>query len=94
MISDFNIEELEQMAKFNIPEDEKKGTKRIMDRLVADFGKLSAVSTEGVKPLIHGIELENILREDKVIQNFDRDTLLENAPEHEKGYFKAPRTID
>jgi len=94
MTNDFDIAELEQMAKFSIPEDEKNELKKHMEFLVKDFEKLNSVDVGGTAPLIHGIELVDIFREDKVIKKIDRETLLENAPEHEKGYFKVPMTID
>jgi len=94
MSYDFDIDSLMLLAKFSLPEDEKEEIKERMEFLVRDFAGLSEVSTDAVEPLIHGLELENVLREDKVVMDFDRDTLLSNAPEHEKGYFKVPRTVE
>ena len=94
MPHNINIGKLEKQAKFILSETEKSETNKIMEFLEGDFEKLSNVDTGGVKPLIHGIELCNIFREDKAIKKIDRETLLENAPEHENGYFTVPKTID
>ena len=94
MSNDINISALEQMAKFNVPKSEMDEMNKHIEFLMKDFEKLSSVETDGVKPLIYGIELENILREDEVIKKIEREKLLENAPEHERGYFKVPMTID
>lgn len=94
MSENFKIKELEQMAKFIVPEADRNKTEEYMEFLMNDFEKLNDVVTDGVKPLIHGIELENVFREDKIIKKIDRETLLKNAPESEKGFFKVPMTID
>jgi len=94
MSDKLNITALEQMAKFNLPESEKSEIYKYMEFLRADFEKLASVDTDGAKPLIYGIELNNVFRDDKVKKDIDREKLLTNAPEHENGYFKVPRTID
>jgi len=91
---DVRIEELEQMAKFNIPEQEKAEMVKYLGYLTADFEKIAEADTEGIDPLFYGIELSNIFREDVAMQNIPREKLLESAPEHEDGYFKVPRTLE
>lgn len=94
MSEDVDINELEKMAKFRLTEKERGEAKEYMEFLTFDLDKLQQADTDGVKPLIHGIELENVFREDVAIKIIDRETLLESAPEHEDGYFKVPKTID
>ena len=88
------VRELEQLAKIELTGSERADAEKYMEFLEADFSKLADVDTSGVKPLIHGIELANIFRDDIAIKNIDRETLLKTAPEHEDGFFKVPKTID
>ena len=100
MSIDINIQELEKMAKLNLSDDERSEIKKYMEFLV-DRGfirgdeafSIGIIGGEEIRPLIHGIELKNVLREDKAEKKFDRETLLKSAPEHADGYFKVPKTI-
>ena len=94
MPANIDISELEKMAKLRLSENEKDEISNFLEFLTCDLEKLSQIRTAEVKPLIHGIELTNIFREDKSAKWISRDKLLENAPEHEDGYFKVPKTID
>ncbi|MCL1808506.1 MAG: Asp-tRNA(Asn)/Glu-tRNA(Gln) amidotransferase subunit GatC [Clostridiales bacterium] len=94
MPTDANILELERMAKLGLPESERGEIRKYMEFLACDFEKLRQVNTEGIKPLIHGIELENIFREDKAEKMIGRETLLQNAPEHEDGCFIVPMALE
>jgi len=89
-----NISDLEKQAKLCLTVEEKNEISEYAEFLISDFEKLAEVDTAGVKPLIHGVELNNIFREDKAVNNIDREKLLENAPEQENGYFVVPKTID
>ena len=49
---------------------------------------------DGVEPMIHVVDLVNVLREDKASQPFTRDALLEGAPEAMDGYWQVPRLLE
>ena len=93
-MADFNIKELEKMAKLALSAEEEKEMTRYMEFLTGDFGKLSEVCTDGVEPMVFGAELINVFRDDIPAEYANRDALLKNAPEQENGYFKTPRTVE
>lgn len=91
---EFDLKALGGMAKLDISEAEEKELRKYMEFLTDDFDKLGQAVTGEVKPLIHGIELVNVFRDDKPVEKTDRDILLKSAPEHENGYFKVPKTVE
>ena len=94
MSKEINIRALERMAKIELSDSERDVMAKYLEYLTgSSFDRLAGSGLDEVKPLIHGIELENVFREDRAEKNFDRETLLKNAPEHADGYFKAPKTI-
>lgn len=93
MIMEIKLQELEQMAKVRLSETEHDTT-QIIDFLVSDFKKLPQIDTTDVKPLVHGIELLNVFREDCTNKTISREKLLESAPEHHDGYFEVPKTLE
>lgn len=55
---------------------------------------MDAVDTTDVKPMVHVVDLVNVLREDEVHKDFSRDRLQEGAPEATDGYWQVPRLLD
>lgn len=55
--------------------------------------KINEVDTEGVKPTLYPVSLENVFREDKVEPSLERDRALANAPEERDGQFRVPKIM-
>jgi aspartyl-tRNA(Asn)/glutamyl-tRNA(Gln) amidotransferase subunit C len=52
--------------------------------------RISKLDLEGVEPTSHVIELENVLRPDQPRPSWDRDRMLESAPDPADGAFRVP----
>ena len=52
------------------------------------------VSVEGLNETIGANDNCNVFRKDEVKDFGDRDALLQNAPEQERGMFKIPKVIN
>ncbi len=50
--------------------------------------------TEGFEPMVHLVDLTNVLREDVSVQEFSRDELQQSAPEEMDGYWQVPRLVE
>jgi len=94
MAIELNMPELERIAKLRLSETERAEMASCLDFLTEDFGRLASIDTADVTPLIHGIELSNRFREDRVVKTISREKLLENAPEQSDGYFRVPKTLE
>jgi aspartyl-tRNA(Asn)/glutamyl-tRNA(Gln) amidotransferase subunit C len=90
----FDIEKLSKMAKFRLHEEEVENAEAIMEFLIADFDEIAKVDTKDTKPFVYAVNLPNRLRKDEVINTFDREILLQNAPDKSDGYFKVPKTVE
>ena len=54
---------------------------------------LSKVNTEGIEEMVHVMPMTNVLREDKRIQPFSRESLLEGAPQRNEDSWQVPRLV-
>ena len=54
---------------------------------------LKDVNTDDVEPMVHVMEMTNILREDERIQNFSRSDLLKSAPQCSDDSWQVPRLV-
>ena len=63
-------------------------------KMSMEESKLADYPMENIEPMVHNIDLINVLREDKQIKNFTRDELQEDAPEKMDGYWQVPRLVE
>jgi len=89
-----NLEKLESLVKIKLTDEERIAAFEYFDCWIEKFGVLESIDTESIEPLISVSTLENVLREDISYKLFDRETLIENAPEQHDGYIVVPRILE
>lgn len=94
VISDETIEYVGILAKLELSDVEKEEAKKDMGRMLDYIDKLNELDTEGVEPMSHVFSMNNVFREDVVVNGDDRENILKNAPEQKDGAFKVPRTVE
>jgi len=85
---------LESLSKINLTDTEKNIAVEFFDFFTVKFDLLENIDTENIEPLVTVSALENVMREDIAYKMISRETLLENAPEENNGYFVVPRILD
>lgn len=94
MITDETIEYVGILAKLELSDEEREQAKSDMGRMLDYIDKLGELDTADVEPMSHVFPLQNVFREDVVINGDDRERLLSNAPQEKDGMFMVPRTFD
>ncbi len=61
--------------------------------IISYFDKLRELDTEGVAPMPHAVELQDVLADDEPVESLPRDRALDNAPDTDGKFFKAPRVL-
>ena len=71
-----------------------------LDELTVQLGKivdlvdqLSLVNTDGIEPMVHAIELENVLKADEIQPSLDRRKALANAPDADEECFRVSAVL-
>lgn len=71
-----------------------------VETLTSQLGKileyvdiLSEVDTSNVEPLVHAIELSNVLRDDEPCPSLPREQTLANAPKTDGRFFLVPQIL-
>ena len=65
-----------------------------MEEMLNYIDKLNELDTTGVEPMSHVFPVQNVFREDVVVNGDDRENILKNAPEEKDGSFVVPKTVD
>ena len=94
IISDETIEYVGTLAKLELSEEEKEKAKKDMGSMLDYIDKLNELDTTGVEPMSHVFPVQNVFREDVVVNGDDRENILKNAPEEKDGSFVVPKTVD
>jgi len=94
IISDETIEYVGILAKLELSEEDKKQAKTDMGNMLDYIDKLNELDTKDVEPMAHIFPVNNVFREDVVMNEDDRDSILLNAPEKKDGAFKVPKTVE
>lgn len=92
-ISDETIEYVGILAKLELSDEEKEHAKKDMGEMLDYIDKLNELDTTGVEPMSHVFPVNNVFREDVVINGDGSVATLSNAPEKKDGGFKVPKTI-
>lgn len=93
VISDETIEYVGILAKLELSDAEKEQAKKDMGEMLDYIDKLNELDTTGVEPMSHIFPVNNVFREDVVINGDGSGVTLANAPEKKDGGFKVPKTI-
>lgn len=93
IISDETIEYVGILAKLELSKEEKEQAKQDMGKMLDYIDKLNELDTEGVEPMSHVFPVNNVFREDVVMNGDGHEAALANAPSCKEDGFKVPKTI-
>ena len=88
------VEHVAHLGRLNLSEDELQKFAGQLDAIIEYMAKLDKLDTEGVEPMLHGIDGRQTFRPDEVGESLPREDALANAPESGSGCFRVPRIIE
>ena len=83
----------QQLNQLSLTDEEETTMQGIFEDMKANEEMLKAIDTENTEPMVHVMEMTNILREDKREQLFSRESLLESAPQRSDDSWQVPRLV-
>jgi len=94
MVSDELLDHLTWLTRLELTDEEKKRIIADLQNIVEFINKLFEAKVEDVEPLYHPLDKEGLLRDDIPKEHLRQEDVHMNAAASEKGYVKAPRTIE
>ena len=82
------------LARLDLAPDEQERLAGELDRILVYMDKLNELDTEGVEPLSHAVDVVNVLRPDKAVNQPRTEALLSNAPAREDDFLSVPKIIE
>lgn len=89
-----DVEYVAALAQLTLSDEAKQRMLKDMGDVLAYMETLNELNTDGVEPMMHVLDINNVYREDEVTGSLDRDEALKNAPNTDGDYFLVPRILD
>ena len=90
MIEREQVEHVARLARLKLTEEELEKMAGELSGILEHVDRISELDLDGVEPTSHVIALENVLRPDKPRPSWERDDMLERAPDPASGSFRVP----
>ena len=88
------VQKVADLARLKVADHELDSFVSDLRAIVGYVEILNELDTTGIAPMVHAVELANVLRADIVTPSLDRDLALSNAPRTDGTYFLVPAIID
>ena len=88
------VRKVANLARLQLSEADVSRFTQQLGQVLGYVEMLDELDTEGVAPLAHPLEIENVLREDKPTESLSREAALSNAPKSDGRCFLVPQIID
>ena len=79
-----------KLARLKLTDEEIERMTRELSGILEHVERISELDLDGVEPTSHVIALENVLRPDEPRPSWDREVVLESAPDPASGAFRVP----
>ena len=88
------IEHLADLSNFSISEKEANSLKKDLSGILNYISQLEEVDVDGVEPTYQVFEMENVWRDDEIIeQGVSREELLALSKEQKDNQIKVPKVL-
>jgi aspartyl-tRNA(Asn)/glutamyl-tRNA(Gln) amidotransferase subunit C len=87
------VRHIGKLSRIELTEAETERFSRQLGDILGYFDKLRELDTENVEPMVHALEVHNVLAEDVVGESLSPEAALANAPQRDGDFFKVPKVI-
>jgi aspartyl-tRNA(Asn)/glutamyl-tRNA(Gln) amidotransferase subunit C len=79
-----------RLARLALSDEEIERMSGELPAILEHVERMNELDLDGVEPTSHVVALENVLRADEPRPSWDRDRVLEGAPDPSDGAFRVP----
>ena len=90
MIDREQVLHVARLARLKLTDEEVERMAGELSGILEHVEHIAELDLDGVEPTSHVIALENVLRPDEPRPSWDRDEVLERAPDPASGSFRVP----
>ncbi|HEX4148722.1 MAG TPA: Asp-tRNA(Asn)/Glu-tRNA(Gln) amidotransferase subunit GatC [Pirellulales bacterium] len=87
------VEKVSLLARLRLEPAELEMMTSHLQQIVGYVEQLSELNTDGVQPLSHPLDMQNVFRADETRPSLDRAAMLANAPHADGEYYLVPAVL-
>lgn len=88
------VRHIARLARLSLSEREEKKMTEQLQELLEYFQKIKNIPSSALGTPMHPMALENVFREDRVTPSLPPQSVSQNAPAWEEGFFIVPKILD
>ena len=89
-----DVRKVASLARLKVSDAEVASLTTDLTAILGYVDVLNEVDTTGIEPMVHAVELSNVLRADTVLESLPRTAALSNAPRSDGECFLVPAIIE
>ena len=89
-----DVRKVASLARLKVSDAEVASLTIDLTAILGYVDVLNEIDTTGIEPMVHAVELHNVLRADSVAKSLPREEALRNAPRSDGECFLVPAIID
>ncbi len=82
-----------KLSRIELTDNQVETFSKQLASILEYFDKLQQLDTTDVEPLVHPVELHNVLSDDTPGSSLAPDEALGNAPQRDGDFFRVPKVI-
>ena len=90
MIDREKVEHVAKLSRLKLNDEELERMSHELSGILEHVERIAELDLDGVAPTSHVIALENVLRPDEPRPSWERDEMLERAPDPASGAYRVP----
>lgn len=94
MVSDEEVKKIAALARLEVSDDEARGLAPVLGAILDYVKQLDAVDTTGVEAMSHVHGVNNVFREDEIVELVEPGGILAQAPELKDNFYRVPLIIE
>jgi aspartyl-tRNA(Asn)/glutamyl-tRNA(Gln) amidotransferase subunit C len=87
------VAKIAHLARLSFTDSELDDLTLQLGKIVGLVDELSQVNTDGIEPMVHAIESENVLKADEIKPSLPRAKALSNAPDADNECFRVSAVL-
>lgn len=88
-----DVVKVAKLARLDLTPDDLERMTMQLDGMLEHFADMDALDLSAVEPMTQPYPLQNVFRDDVVVEGLDRAEVLAAAPDVEDGLFRVPPII-
>lgn len=88
------LRKLELLNQLSLTTQQKEDVTSFINDRELDLKLLDSIDTENVERMVHVMPILTVVREDEVKQPYSRESLQQDAPETDEGYWCVPKVVE